>query len=408
VAALRSHRAEIAFDEIHAPGAPREAEDVAGLLRGYGEQIFGAGTGDGEASPATRRARAAWRAHVDGTWPAIARDYVFDAHPLTNARPYFAAYLRAGDLPRVLDRLDTLQDEWGYLLVWATLAMACIAAASLVALPVLFGWRAAFAAQPGKLAAVAYFACLGLGYIVVEVGLIAQFVMALGNATISASVLITGMLVFSGLGALASERVRASSPVAMPAIFASICALLLLFGLGLDRVLDAIGTLDYGLRLACCFLIVLPPAFLMGFPMPVAMNALATLGKQRVFIWAWGINGCFSVIGAALVPILATSIGLDGTLAVCAAAYALAGASFRPLTRGDAVARCWPASTRIARRARRRREPGRAIRDGQGRGHRSRRLFREGQDFVAGAGVDETIRRVDAAVGRRADARLHA
>ena len=36
----------------------------------------------------------------------------------------------------------------------------------------------------------------------VEVGLIAHFVMALGNPTVSASVLITGMLVFSGLGAL--------------------------------------------------------------------------------------------------------------------------------------------------------------------------------------------------------------
>ena len=343
VEALRRHSAEMSFDEIHVPGAPREAEDVAGLLRAYREQIFGSGeddaagagapAADGEAMPSTRLARAAWRAHVDGTWPAIARDYVFDAHPLTNARPYFAAYLRAGDLPRVLDRLDTLPDEGGYRRVWATLALACIAAASLVALPVLFGWRAAFATQPGKLAAVVYFACLGLGYIVVEVGLIAQFVMALGNATISASVLITGMLVFSGLGALASERVRATGPLAMPAIFASICALLLAYGLGLDRVLDAIGTLDYGLRLACCFLIVLPPAFLMGFPMPVAMNTLATLGKQRLFIWAWGINGCFSVIGAALVPILATSIGLDGTLAVCAVAYALAGACFGGLLR---------------------------------------------------------------------------
>ena len=52
-----------------------------------------------------------------------------------------------------------------------------------------------------------YFACLGAGYIMVEVGLIAHFVMALGNPTISASVLITGMLVFSGLGALVSERI---------------------------------------------------------------------------------------------------------------------------------------------------------------------------------------------------------
>lgn len=344
VAALRRHSEEMSFDEIHVPGTARDGEDVPALLRAYREQILGAGeregagaapapAAEGQAMPSTRLARAAWRAHVDGTWPAIARDYVFDAHPLTNARPYFAAYLRMGDLPRVLDRLDTVQDEWGYLLVWATLGLACIAAASLVVLPVLLGWRTAFAAQPGKLPTVLYFACLGLGYIVVEVGLIAQFVMALGNATISASVLITGMLVFSGLGALASERVLARSRVVLPAICAAICALLLLYAAGLDHALDAIGALDYRLRLACCFLLVLPPAFLMGFPMPVAMNALAMLGKQRVFIWAWGINGCFSVIGAALVPILATSIGLDGALATCAAAYALAGASFRSLLR---------------------------------------------------------------------------
>ncbi len=49
----------------------------------------------------------------------------------------------------------------------------------------------------------------------------------------------------------------------------------------------------------------------MGFPMPTAMTTLGRLGKQHMFLWAWGINGCFSVIGAAIVPIVATSFGLD-------------------------------------------------------------------------------------------------
>ena len=61
-----------------------------------------------------------------------------------------------------------------------------------------------------------YFACLGAGYIMVEVGLIAHFVMALGNPTVSASILITGMLVFSGLGALVSERILPYMRVVMP------------------------------------------------------------------------------------------------------------------------------------------------------------------------------------------------
>ncbi len=47
-----------------------------------------------------------------------------------------------------------------------------------------------------------------------------------------------------------------------------------------------------------------------------------------MFLWAWGINGCFSVIGAALVPIIATSYGLSTVLIVSGCAYLLAMAVF--------------------------------------------------------------------------------
>jgi hypothetical protein len=89
-------------------------------------------------------------------------------------------------------------------------------------------------------------------------------------------------------------------------------------------VLDLIGTLPYPLRLLCCFALIFPPAFLMGFPMPTAMTTLARLGKDHMFLWAWGINGCFSVIGAAAVPIVATLFGLNAVLMIAGAAYLLA------------------------------------------------------------------------------------
>jgi hypothetical protein len=114
--------------------------------------------------------------------------------------------VKTPDLPRTLDRLELFQDEWGYLLLWATLAAACLLAAVLIALPVIFGWRVVFSRSRGKLGTILYFACLGLGYIMVEVGLIGRFTLALTNPTVSASALITGMLFFSGLGSLVSER----------------------------------------------------------------------------------------------------------------------------------------------------------------------------------------------------------
>ena len=241
---------------------------------------------------------------------------------------YAGAYLQPTSAMLPADRLDLLQGGRDDLLVWATLGIASVAALLLVLLPLLFGWRSIFSRNPGKLRTIVYFACLGAGYIMVEVGLIAKFAPALSDAMVSASVLITGMLVFSGLGSLVSERYLDRAGAVMPRIFLAIGALLIGYGLALDGMLEWIGTLPYALRLVFCFALILPPAFLMGFPMPVAMSWLSRLGKEHMFLWAWGINGCFSVVGAALVPAIATSLGLAAVLTVSGCAYLLAIVGF--------------------------------------------------------------------------------
>jgi hypothetical protein len=231
-----------------------------------------------------------------------------------------------------------VQDEWGYLLLWATLGIATVFAALLVLFPLVSGWRTIFSRYPGKFGTMIYFLCLGLGYIITEVGMISHFVLALSNATVSASVLITGMLVFSGLGAFMSERFLDRARVTMPRIFLGIFSILALYAFTIDFALDWIGTLPYALRILFCLLLILPPAFLMGFPMPTAMTMLGRLGKDHMFLWAWGVNGCFSVIGAALVPIVATSFGLPAVVLIGAFAYLVALPAFysvlMPLDKG--------------------------------------------------------------------------
>ncbi len=278
--------------------------------------------------PATTMGQLAWYALLHGDWKTVADGYVFDTRALTNNRPYFAAYVKPADLTRVTDRLELFQDEWGYLLLWATLAIAAIAAAFLVAIPVVLSWRTIFSHYPGRFRTILYFACLGLGYIMVEVSLIAKFVLPLGNPTVSASILITGMLVFSGLGSLASERFMERARRTMPVIFVAIGLLLIGYGFMIDPILNAIGSLPYALRLVCCFALIAPPAFLMGFPMSTAMTWLGRLNKNAMFLWAWGINGSFSVIGAAMVPIIATSFGLASVLQISGIAYLIAAPAF--------------------------------------------------------------------------------
>ena len=405
---LRAHTQAMSFDQIYGPDLEVDNSMADGLLRAYRQQIFaqsppqlasggpglamaathpaltldapgvakpgapaaggpGAVSGDagpgpdddptgpdadesnpagpGGAMPSTQLARLAWHALVHGGWPELAQRYVFDARELTNDRAYFTAYIKPADLPAVTDRLELLQDEWGYLLLWATLGIACATAAVLVLLPLAFGWRTVFSAYPGKALTLLYFACLGLGYIMVEVGLIAHFVLALSNATVSASVLITGMLVFSGLGSYVSERYQSRARRVMPLVFVVIGAILIGYGFFLDRALDLIGNVPYGLRLLLCFALIAPPAFLMGFPMPMAMAWLSRLNKQPMLVWAWGINGCFSVIGAAAVPLVATSFGLSRVLGIAGLAYLIAIPAFFAVLRPVRRPAVWPAST---------------------------------------------------------------
>src|ERR1700678_608188 len=365
---LRAHPGAMSFDEIYSPGFFYDSSQTDSTLAGYVEQIFAGAAGGPPAAepsevadanapggqdadappsgkpddgvlPATVMGRLAWHALVAGQWPQIADRYVFNTRALTNDAPYFAAYVKTADLPRVLDRLELLQDEWGYLLIWATLGVACLTATVLLVIPLIWGWRTIFSRSRGKLLTVVYFACLGAGYIMVEVGLIAHFVMALGNPTISASVLITGMLVFSGLGALVSERILPIKRAFMPILFVAIAAILLGYALFLNLALDAIGAMPYSVRLLFCFAFIAPPAFLMGFPMSTAMTTLGRLGKEHMFIWAWGVNGCFSVIGAAAAPVIATNFGLGAGIEIAGLAYFLAVPAFYGVISGSAPPR---------------------------------------------------------------------
>ncbi len=350
---LTAYSGDMSFDVIYAPGFHFDAAKAASILSDYHRMIFGdsprsasnpgatapsrhqvagvQGSGSDpstEPPPSVLTDRLAWRDLVANRWADFADHYVFNSKPLTDDRPYFAGYVKLGELVPALSQVDQLQDDWGYLAMWVTLAVAFAAAVLLVLSPVLLRWRLTFSQQPGKLGAIIYFACLGLGYMMVEIGLLARFVLPLENATVSAATVIAGMLVFSGWGSFSAERIRQRVHLVLPLILGAIAAVLFLYGVALVLPLRWIGTQPYAARVTFSLALIAPPAFLMGFPMPSAMALLAKQGKSSLFIWAWGINGCCSVIGAAAAPILAVQMGLSFVLSASACAYLIAIPAF--------------------------------------------------------------------------------
>ena len=142
------------------------------------------------------------------------------------------------------------------------------------------------------------------------------------------------MLLFSGLGSLTAGRFVDDCRRVMPRIFIGIGTLLALGSLIYDPILGAIGQWPYWPRILACLMLLAPPAFLMGFPFPTAMTMLARLGKERFFIWAWGINGSFSVMGAVAVPIVAVLFGQSSVILAAAVLYLLALPAFFAVLKG--------------------------------------------------------------------------
>ncbi len=66
----------------------------------------------------------------------------------------------------------------------------------------------------------------------------------------------------------------------------------------------------------------------MGFPFAIGMSTLSRLRKEHFFVWAWGINGSFSVVGSVLVPIISVSLGISTVIVMAAIIYLTALPSF--------------------------------------------------------------------------------
>jgi hypothetical protein len=256
-------------------------------------------------------------------------DYPFRLRPATDDRPFFSQFLRWKSLPHLAGLFGERAVpflEMGYLIVVLTFFQMAAAAVVLILLPLLrLGWR-----DGGRLRTFLYFGGLGIGFMLVEINLIHRFVLYLGHPVYAASVVICAVLVFSGAGSCASSRLD-SGETAPHRAAAIVALLLLLYALILPPLIDLTIALPLAWKVLLTLVLLAPPAFAMGFPFPLGLQALSRRREADV-PWAWGVNGCLSVLSTALATIIAVEAGFTVVFLVAAAAYG--GAALSGVRRG--------------------------------------------------------------------------
>jgi hypothetical protein len=251
---------------------------------------------------------------------AFYEDYDFNIKPASDNKPYFSQYLKWRNLDRLAQFFGNRSIpffEIGYLLVILTLIQISIVSFLLILFPLFkIGWKGM-----SKTGAILYFSGIGLGYMFVEIVFIQRFILYFGNTVYSASAVITSLLIFSGLGSYYS-RYFLRSRSRLLGIFSFIVAGLLAYSFMLTPILQETIHVSLLLKSLIILLVIAPLAFCMGIPFPAGLAHLSKKNTQ-VIPWAWGINGCVSVISTALATIVAVEMGFTWVMLFAALAYSL-------------------------------------------------------------------------------------
>ncbi|MBU1419729.1 MAG: spermidine synthase-like protein [Proteobacteria bacterium] len=253
-------------------------------------------------------------------------NYAFNLHPVSDNHPFFSQFLHWHSIPHLMQLFGerTLPFlELGYLIVLISFTQITLAAVLLILLPLL---RLGLPGRTGlKRWTIPFFSGLGLGYMFFEIMLIHELVLFFGHPIFAAAAGISGLLVFSGLGSLFSGRLRPHrSNHGLAA--ALVALLLLLYFFILPPLLQMAITLPPLWKTLFFFLLIAPPATAMGIPFPLGLEHLANHSKSQA-AWAWGINGCISVVSTGLATIIAVEFGFSAVMLMACAAYGVAALS---------------------------------------------------------------------------------
>lgn len=266
---------------------------------------------------------------------AFARTYPLKIAPPTDDSPFFFDMVRLRDAFRI--------SPWGLgteiftavpvralvvlLLVVIALTLTCII--------VPIGLTERRETLRSSLPLFAYFASIGIGFMMVEISQMQRLIIFLGHPTYGLSVVLFALLVSSGLGSLMT---RTNGPGVAPgaARLGALLVALVAFGTVTPHAIAAFGGATTTIRILAAVSVLFPLGLFMGMAFPLGMQ-LAAAHFGSVTPWFWGVNGATSVCASVLAVAVAMSAGISasfwagvGCYVVALAAWSRAARSGQP------------------------------------------------------------------------------
>lgn len=260
----------------------------------------------------------------------------FDITATTDDRPYFFLQLGLADLARLFGTDPVGMRKVTYNGVRVLLAMTTLSALFAAAVLLLAPGRGGSGRSPAWRPLSLYFAGVGVGFVLVQIGLLGRLIIPLGHPTYAFTTILFSMLLSTGVGSWLSGRL---TPARFPAIWCAIPLGMLAIAASFS-LFGEIGKVDsWPLRVGLAALAPSAAGLLLGFCFPLGVRVAESLGEgavQRL----WAINGASGILGSAVAGLIGVIAGGRATVIAGALCYAVvAAAGIATLKRSESSAR---------------------------------------------------------------------
>lgn len=253
-------------------------------------------------------------------------NYLFNVKPITDNKPFFNQFLRFSSFSYFIENLGNINApfvEIGSVFLFFTLIQIIILAVILIILPLFkLGWKG-----NNKLRTFIYFSGIGVGYMFFEIVLIQKSIVYFDQPIISTAIVLCILLIFSGIGSYYSSNIKLKKK-SFFIVIALISLYLMFLTISLGSILNASIIFTPAVKTFIFLILIAPSAFFMGMPFPMGIKLLSQ-NNDKIIPWAWGINGCFSVISTALATFIAITSGFIMVFFIAILAYIVSLFAFR-------------------------------------------------------------------------------
>ncbi|MGB2694699.1 MAG: hypothetical protein WBD55_05860 [Dehalococcoidia bacterium] len=266
---------------------------------------------------------------------SISLGFPADISAPTDNRPFFFQMFHVWDMfnPSLYDNVDPILTK-PFVVLFSLVVTVLALTTFFILLPLAL--TTSRQALKGMTPFVVFFCAIGMGFLLLEVAQLQRLIIFLGHPTYALSVLLFSLLIFSGLGSLATERLLNAGSTARLHVrhlwpLGALLVVLLAFGLLTPATTHTFDAETTPVRIMFAVLILAPMGLFMGMPFPLGMK-VASRYENAPTAFFWGVNGATSVCASVLAVAISLGWGISNAFWVGCFCYAIAAIALGAVT----------------------------------------------------------------------------